>query len=157
MNRVGRNLIPTTIRIPKPFLEKIKRLSIEIGDSQSGMILHLMYMGMRIYEGQALVGFQTPQDKQEDEPDEPQCVLENSPIYDSNENPEASINENPEAANIDIRAAATAAGVRLWEIAERLGMADSSFSRKLRYEFSEDEKANILEIIKDLATERIKN
>lgn len=50
-------------------------------------------------------------------------------------------------SNTDIRQAATMAGVRLWEIADRLGMADSNFSRKLRHELPENEKRHILEII----------
>ena len=55
--------------------------------------------------------------------------------------------------NQDIREAAAAAGVKLWEIAESLKMADSSFSRKLRKEFSPEAKAEIFSIIDRLAKE----
>lgn len=51
MNYETREYLPTTIRIPLPLLEEIKRLSAEIGDSQNGMMLHLMYMGMKVYKG----------------------------------------------------------------------------------------------------------
>lgn len=37
-------------------------------------------------------------------------------------------------ANLDIRAAAVSAGVRLWRVADALGIADASLSRKLRKE-----------------------
>ena len=55
--------------------------------------------------------------------------------------------------NLDIRRAAAAAGVRLWEVAERLGMADSSLSRKLRRELSEEDKARVYAAIAELAKE----
>ena len=49
--------------------------------------------------------------------------------------------------NLDIRLAATGAGVRLWQIAEALGITDSSFSRKLRKELSDTQKQEIFDII----------
>ena len=52
--------------------------------------------------------------------------------------------------NLDIRLAATGAGVRLWQIAEALGITDSSFSRKLRKELSDSQKQDILGIIERL-------
>ncbi len=55
--------------------------------------------------------------------------------------------------NQDIRKAAAAERVKLWQIAEALGIADSSFSRKLRKEFSPEAKAEILAIIDRLAKE----
>lgn len=55
--------------------------------------------------------------------------------------------------NLDIRRAAAAAGVRLWEVAERLGMADSSLSRKLRRELSDEDKARVYAAIAELAKE----
>ena len=44
-------------------------------------------------------------------------------------------------------------GVRLWQIAEALGIADCSLSRKLRKELPEDEKQKIFGIIKTLSKE----
>ncbi len=52
--------------------------------------------------------------------------------------------------NIDIRTEAANAGVKLWQIAERLGINDGNFSRKLRQELSSEEKAIIRAIIADL-------
>lgn len=41
--------------------------------------------------------------------------------------------------NKELRLYAANKGVRLWQIAERFGMIDSNFSRKLRKELSEEE------------------
>lgn len=43
-------------------------------------------------------------------------------------------------ANRDVRNAAAEAGFYLWEVAEALGIADGTFSRKLRNELSDSEK-----------------
>ncbi len=43
------------------------------------------------------------------------------------------------------------AGVKLWQVAERLGINDGNLSRKLRRELPEEEQKRILEIIQDLA------
>lgn len=55
--------------------------------------------------------------------------------------------------NQDIRRAAAGAGVKLWQIADALGIADCSLSRKLRKELPEKEKARILSIIERLSKE----
>lgn len=55
--------------------------------------------------------------------------------------------------NMDIRLAANSAGVRLWQIAEALGLADCNFSRKLRRELPTAEKEKILGIIEKLSVE----
>lgn len=55
--------------------------------------------------------------------------------------------------NRDIRNAAAGNGVFLWQVADVLGIADSSFSRKLRNELSAEEKQKILAIITLLAKE----
>ena len=55
--------------------------------------------------------------------------------------------------NSDIRQEMKSAGLRLWQIAEALGIQDSNFSRRLRHELSEAEKAKIREIIADLSKE----
>lgn len=56
-------------------------------------------------------------------------------------------------ANLDLRQAATAANVRLWQVAEALGITDATFSRRLRRELPREEKQKILEIIKHLKGE----
>lgn len=57
-------------------------------------------------------------------------------------------------ANVEIRAEAKRAGVMLWEIAERLGINDGNFSRKLRHELPANEKDRIMTIIEALAQEK---
>jgi hypothetical protein len=52
--------------------------------------------------------------------------------------------------NKDIRAEIEKARVKLWEIADKLGINDSSLSRKLRKELSPDEKERIRKIISEL-------
>lgn len=54
-------------------------------------------------------------------------------------------------ANEGIRRAAKGRNVHLWQVANKLGMADSAFSRNLRYELSEDEQRTIIGIINDIA------
>lgn len=51
------------------------------------------------------------------------------------------------AANEDIRNRAKEAGVKLWEVAEYLRVADSTFSRQLRRELPGDKKQHILNAI----------
>lgn len=54
-------------------------------------------------------------------------------------------------ANMKIREKARNSEVRLWQIADALGMQESLFSKKLRKELPEDEQERILNIIDDLA------
>lgn len=56
-------------------------------------------------------------------------------------------------ANQEIRLKAAGSGVKLWQIAEKLEIADCNFSRKLRKELPQGEKERILVIIKELARE----
>lgn len=57
-------------------------------------------------------------------------------------------------SNKDIREAAKNRGVCLWQIAERLGMNDGNFSRKLRRELPTQEQEKIMKIINELAKEK---
>lgn len=52
--------------------------------------------------------------------------------------------------NLDIRGKAAANGLRLWQIAAALGIDDSSFSRKLRKELTDEEKQRIFSTIDEL-------
>lgn len=54
-------------------------------------------------------------------------------------------------ANVDVKLIAAGKGVKLWQIADRLGIADCSFSRKLRKELPQEEKEHILQIIAQIA------
>lgn len=56
-------------------------------------------------------------------------------------------------ANETIRKAAERKGIKLWQIADRMGMADSNFCRKLRKELSDAEREQVLTIIDELAAE----
>lgn len=53
-------------------------------------------------------------------------------------------------ANFDINLYLVECGVLKWQIADRLGITDSSFSRKLRKELPPEEKQKIRQIIDDL-------
>lgn len=56
--------------------------------------------------------------------------------------------------NLKIRAYADEKDVRLWEIADKLGIRDSSFSRKLRKELSDKETERIILLIDQIENER---
>lgn len=49
--------------------------------------------------------------------------------------------------NMDIRAKTAMYGIRMWELAEELGIFDSALSRKLRKELPEEEKKKIFDAI----------
>lgn len=55
--------------------------------------------------------------------------------------------------NKEIRDYIKSKSIPMWRVAERLGIADSNFSRMLRYEISEDKKKEIMHIVDELATE----
>ena len=54
-------------------------------------------------------------------------------------------------ANNDIKIKAKEKGICLWEIAERLNINDGNFSRKLRKELPDSEKAEIFGIIESIS------
>lgn len=55
--------------------------------------------------------------------------------------------------NIDVRRTAAGSGVRLWQVADALGIADAQLSRKLRKELPDEEKQKIFEIIRNISAE----
>lgn len=57
--------------------------------------------------------------------------------------------------NLDIRQRAKDAKVRLWEIADYLGMSDVTFCRRLRHELSQEEKDRVISAIEDLRKEEV--
>lgn len=57
-------------------------------------------------------------------------------------------------ANEDIRATAKNKEVKLWEIADKLGIFDSNFSKKIRHELTATEKQRIFAIIDEIAAEK---
>ncbi|CUO34422.1 MAG: hypothetical protein ACLSXJ_00880 [Clostridium saudiense] len=52
--------------------------------------------------------------------------------------------------NEDIKNIAKENNIRLWRVAEKLGVSDSNFSRMLRYKLSKEDKDRILAVIKEL-------
>lgn len=57
--------------------------------------------------------------------------------------------------NNEVRRAIRLSGFYFWQVAEKLGMTDSSFSRKLRKELSEDEKQRVYGALKELEKEEL--
>ena len=52
--------------------------------------------------------------------------------------------------NQEIKLKAAGSGVKLWEIAEKLGINDGNLSRKLRHELPDEMKQEILSIIDEI-------
>lgn len=57
-------------------------------------------------------------------------------------------------SNQDIRDYAATHKVRLWECAEKLGMADTTFSKKMRQELSAEKKQEVISAINKIALSR---
>lgn len=57
-------------------------------------------------------------------------------------------------ANKEIKTRAKEKGVFLWEVADKIGIIDTSFSRKLRHELPDSEKQEIFKIIDEIAAEK---
>ncbi len=55
------------------------------------------------------------------------------------------------AANVEIRETAKRSGVKLWQVAEEIGMSDAAFSRKLRHELPKEDRERVLGAITRLA------
>ena len=56
--------------------------------------------------------------------------------------------------NHDIHTAFSESGVRKWVVAEKLGMSDVTFSKKLRKELSENEKSKVLSLIEEFKKQK---
>lgn len=52
--------------------------------------------------------------------------------------------------NEGIRELAKSKGILLWQIADKLGITDGNFSRRLRHELTPQEQERILQIIDEL-------
>lgn len=59
--------------------------------------------------------------------------------------------------NLEIRNAIISNKVKKWQIAEKLGITDSNFSRLLRKELSLEQKEHIISIIEELKKGEWKN
>ena len=58
--------------------------------------------------------------------------------------------------NNEIREEIKAANLRFWQVAEKFGLNDGNFSRRLRHELSDADKTKIREIIADLSKEELR-
>lgn len=56
--------------------------------------------------------------------------------------------------NEELRNMIKSSGIRMWEIAEKLSINDGNFSRRLRKELSQEEKAKIIIIVDELKKEK---
>ncbi len=56
--------------------------------------------------------------------------------------------------NVDIRTEISNAGLKLWQVADGLGISDTSFSRLLRHELPEVKKTEIRTIITTISEKR---
>ena len=52
--------------------------------------------------------------------------------------------------NVEVRAAIQNKKLRYWQVAERLGISENTFYRRLRKELSEDEKKKVLATISSM-------
>lgn len=57
-------------------------------------------------------------------------------------------------ANEVVRVAAKRAGVKLWELADYCGMADTTLSRQMRKELPKEKQQSLLGAIKAIATRK---
>lgn len=57
-------------------------------------------------------------------------------------------------ANSDIKSAAKAAGIYLYNIADRLGVSENTLTRLLRRELPADKKAELMSLIAEIAAEQ---
>ena len=60
-------------------------------------------------------------------------------------------------ANLDIRSAIVAAGIKQWMVADALHISEEKLSRMLRKELPNDRKQVLLQIISDVSTGKIVN
>ncbi len=58
-------------------------------------------------------------------------------------------------SNTELKKLAKEKGIYLWQIADKLGISDGNFSRKLRKELSQKEKENIYSIIEELQVKEL--
>ena len=57
-------------------------------------------------------------------------------------------------ANEKLRETAQKKGVNLWQLADRFGVADTTFARWMRHEFEPERKQKALQFIEEIAAER---
>lgn len=55
--------------------------------------------------------------------------------------------------NNDLKIYAATKGVRLWQVAEKFGITDAAFSRKLRKDFSKEDAEKFKKYVDEIASE----
>lgn len=55
-------------------------------------------------------------------------------------------------SNKELRLYAASRGIRLWQIAEKFGISDVAFSKKLRKEFSEEDAERFRNYVDEIAS-----
>lgn len=61
---------------------------------------------------------------------------------------------NTKFCNADIRNELKAAGVYFWQVAAKLGVAESTFIRWMRFELSDEQKRQVRDAIKEVMEEQ---
>lgn len=56
--------------------------------------------------------------------------------------------------NVDIRIAIAESGLKHWEVAKKIGIDNTSFSRLLRYELDSEKKQRVMNAIGELKKEK---
>lgn len=56
--------------------------------------------------------------------------------------------------NESLKLKAAGAGVKLWQVAKEMGIADATLSRKMRTEFSNEDREQFLAAVDKLAAEK---
>ena len=59
-------------------------------------------------------------------------------------------------ANADVRKYAKNKSVRLWEIADYLGKSEATVTRLFRHELSDEQKADFIKVIEEIAAKKNK-
>ena len=58
--------------------------------------------------------------------------------------------------NQELKMYAAGKGVRLWQVAEKFGVTDSYFSRKLRKQLSDEEVERFIKYVDEISSSKIK-
>ncbi|MCR5835508.1 MAG: hypothetical protein K6G88_03250 [Lachnospiraceae bacterium] len=56
--------------------------------------------------------------------------------------------------NRELKLYAASKGVRLWQVAEKFGITDAAFSRKLRKEFSREDAEQFKKYVDEISSEK---
>ena len=65
------------------------------------------------------------------------------------------INMKNELSNSYLKLYAAGKGVKLWQVADKFGITDAAFSRKMRKDFSEDDAARFKRYVDEIASDMV--